>query len=147
MDFKWISSGELAAGQFVTVLGLKPQKKEVLLPTGEMRTITEEDKNPWIKGVPFRVLNVKLPLIMLHNICKVPNIPPAVFYDTRLVELLEVDEEYAVTYKMAMFPPTPPQPELMMALPANEAGAETDPQQVFNFDKPDEEGPPPLVPK
>jgi len=148
MDYNYITPGELAPGQYVTILSFKPQQKEVLLPNGEVRTITEEDKSPWIKGLPYRVLNVKLPLVMLHNVCEVPNIPPATFFDTRLVEFLEVDADYAYTYKFAMYPPEK-QREIVGPEPEPEpTDEEPNGQKVFNFEDDDkgEDGPPPLIP-
>lgn len=149
MDFNLITPGELEVGQYVTVLGFKPVKKQILLPTGEVREITENDDSPWIKGLPYRVISVHLPLVMLFNICEVPNIPPATFHDTRKVDFLEVDLDYATTYKLAMYPPEK-RKEVIDAMMLPEPSAEEckEEQQIFNFDNPEdgEQGPPPLVP-
>lgn len=104
MDFRFITAGELAPQQFVTVAGFKPYEEEIVTPIGEKQSITKEDKNPWIKGVPFQILNVKLPLVMVYNIADTPNIPRVVFYDTRQVDFVEIDQDYVISYKMAMNP-------------------------------------------
>lgn len=157
MDFNWITQGELAAGQYITMVGLKPVKKEIITPIGEVRTITEEDKNPWIKGVPFQVIKVALPLVMVKNICNVPNIPAAVFYDTRLIDFIEVDEEYANAYKKTMFPPKEEKGETTKPVTASQTSLvnspipsdaeEVDEQTSFNFGGDEPESGTSLVPK
>ena len=67
--------------------------------------------NPYLKGAPFRVLEVARPLLLLENWCKIPNVPPAVIWDTRLADFIEISDSYAQTYRDVVYPVAPaPEP-------------------------------------
>jgi hypothetical protein len=107
---QFISAGDISVGMWVTLGNLRPVKKEIATPSGEKVEIEERDMNPYLKGAPFRVLETPRPLILLENWCKIPNVPPAIIWDTRLADFIEVSENYAKTYRDAVYPVTPPSP-------------------------------------
>lgn len=102
--FKYISPGEMAVGQYIVIYKIKPIDKTVVTPFGEPVKYKEDIDVPFIQGVPFQILSVNLPLVMLSNVCQIPNIPEPVLWNTAKAEFIEVDEEYVNTYKKLSAP-------------------------------------------
>ena len=109
-QFAILSPGEIDAGMFVTIFETYgPQQKAGGFSLFHQPAEQPEDdepkivryNNPWLKGIPFKVLQVALPLIMVENLVKYhvdQAIAPALFFDTRFLSFLEVREEYAKAY-------------------------------------------------
>ncbi len=89
-----ITPGELVKGIYVTYLEEMPYEEEVVSMTGDVRTVTRQNKHPMGKGLPFKVLSVDLPLVLTENTSKHPNFGPVVIFDTRHVRLHELEKEY-----------------------------------------------------
>jgi len=94
MNNKIISTGELAVGQFVTVLNWKPIIIEE--PTfgsfGEttgIQTRTHNDNS--YKGEILEIKAVDLPFVVVKRVCYSGN---SFALDTRRVNLMELSEEY-----------------------------------------------------
>lgn len=91
-----ISPGEIISGMIIMSIGAKPYKKIVSDMFGE-REIEIYDRNPHFKGIPYEVMGVAGPIIAVKT-NKMHNLPPVIFFDSRLVEFVEIDRGFFETY-------------------------------------------------
>jgi len=108
-QFQIISAGEVQAGMLLTVFevfGLqRPTSPNIFGNPEETEgdLVFQRYNNPWLKGVPFKVIGVSLPIVMVETnkaFSKVP-VSPVLFFDARYCSFLEVSKKYYKTYLAA----------------------------------------------
>lgn len=99
-NFRIVSPGEITKGMYVTAFETVYTSREHI--DGEYVMNKLVGNSIWIKGIPFYVLNVALPLVMVQSLAprNNPNTPMAgaLFFDTRYISFLEVSAEYSLDY-------------------------------------------------
>ena len=93
-----ISPGELATGQYITILNVKPYK--VLAPTMEgPREVEVRNERHALRGVPLKIYGIKFPFISAGNILENTEGFKGVTINLNDYEIMEVGEDYAKGYK------------------------------------------------
>ena len=55
-------------------------------------------RTPWLQGIPYRVISVALPFIMVENLIDASArnpLPPIIIFDSRMSDFIEVNSDYA----------------------------------------------------
>jgi hypothetical protein len=94
-----LSAGEVTKGMYVIVLEVKYYRSQRDEVTGKVYDELVEDKTPWYRGIPFRVINVNGPMVAvdtsgLHK----NNFNRVMFFDTRYYQLIETTKEFHDEY-------------------------------------------------
>lgn len=94
-----LSAGEIDKGMYVTVLEGKFYRTVTDHITNKPYEELAEDKTPWYRGIPFKVINVNGPMIAvdtsgLHK----GNFSRVMFFDTRYHQLMETTKEFHDEY-------------------------------------------------
>ncbi len=63
----------------------------------ELQEVEIQEKKPWIGGIPFVVLQVALPLIMVRSCVEGAN-PPFLYFDTSMVSFIKITKEHQETW-------------------------------------------------
>ncbi len=105
--FNFVSAGEIQPGMFVTGYEmLEPKTNPTLFGVpmynfGEDEQKNELNLNPWFKGIPFEVIDVAGPLIIVKTYSGIINgykLQPVMIFDSRQIHFMEVDKEYYRNY-------------------------------------------------
>lgn len=94
-----ISAGRIEVGSYISILK-QVVYRDVQNPlSGEINRDYIEDNCPWYKGIPFKVIDVNLPIIAVdtQNLWQ-PQLARVMFFDTRFTTFLEVNEAFYNTY-------------------------------------------------
>ncbi len=105
-----LTPGEVRVGDFIVCYEyvidarIRPIQGAFGGETGEYAEENEKKiliKTPWLKGIPFEVIGISLPILMVRNfsiLTESKPLSPTVFMDTRMCHFLEVDKEYCDAY-------------------------------------------------
>ncbi len=63
----------------------------------ELEEVEIQEKKPWVGGIPFVILEVALPLIMVRSCVEGVN-PPFLYFDTSMVNFIEISPEHQETW-------------------------------------------------
>jgi hypothetical protein len=99
---KRLSAGEITKGMYVVVYEIVTQK-EVTTVAGRTETEDSVDKHPWIKGIPFKVINVNGPIIAVDTLqLHKGSLAPVAFFDARFHKFLETTKAFHDEYVRLM---------------------------------------------
>jgi hypothetical protein len=91
-----VSAGEIVKGMIIVAYEHDEIIYETLL-TGQLEERKITKRNPWFKGIPYKVCGVAGPIIAVLSE-GLQSMPPVVFLDSRIVRFIEVDKKFYRDY-------------------------------------------------
>src|SRR3954471_6844932 len=96
-----VSQGELKKGMYVTVLQVMLNERVCCPFTGTVTRNKGVDDNPWIKGIPLRIIEINGPIVAIDS-RGLQNLPPVMFLDSRYATFLESSKRFHDRYYLLM---------------------------------------------
>jgi hypothetical protein len=107
-----VSAGEITVGMYVIAYESEEVVNYDVWGAATRPPETKVNRNPWFKGIPYKVVGRAGPILAVDTVTQpgIVNVKIS-FFDTRLVNFFEVDEQYYLDYCNAHgHVPTPVKP-------------------------------------
>jgi hypothetical protein len=97
-----LSAGEVTKGMYVAVYEINFPHRYTCGMTGALREEILTDKHSWLKGIPFKILDVNGPIIAVDTLGFHHMLPRITFFDSRFHKFVESSKSFYNIYVKAM---------------------------------------------